>query len=423
MPDYFWRAAAADGNVLTGQLDALNEAAVLKQLRGRGLTPLAVQDAALAASSGMATAANASAAAAASAGFKQPKARVDKSPVKSKDVLAFTSELAIMLRAGLALDNALRVLIEMSYKPAVSTLLQGVLEAVKGGTPLSRALQVHAELFGDFYINMVRSGEASGQMSAVLDRLVEHMERQRALRESVISATIYPAILITVAVLSLIVMLGFVVPQFEKLFSEMGDALPMPTRIVMGLGKAFTQYGLVIGVVAAAGGWLMARWMRSPSGKRWWQARLLRMPLVGRIALKYQLTLFSRSLGTLLGNGVPMLTALHIASDTVGNVVLQQALVRVAPIVKEGGRVVQAIQATGIFEPLAINLVRVGEETGRVGPMMLELASILNREVETGIKRLLTLVEPVLILVLGVLIAAIIVSILMGILSVNDLAV
>ena len=328
-----------------------------------------------------------------------------------------------MLRAGLALDNALRVLIEMSYKPAVGQLLQGILEAVKGGTPLSRALQAHADLFGDVYINMVRSGEASGQMSAVLDRLVEHMERQRALRESVVSATIYPAILITVAVLSLVVMLGFVVPQFEKLFAEMGDALPMPTRFVMNLGKAFTQYGLVIGAVALAGGWLIGRWLRSPSGKRWWQARLLRMPLVGPIALKYQLTLFSRSLGTLLGNGVPMLTALHIASDTVGNVVLQQSLVRVAPIVKEGGRVVQAIQATGIFEPLAINLVRVGEETGRVGPMMLELASILNREVETGIKRLLTLVEPVLILVLGVLIAAIIVSILMGILSVNDLAV
>ena len=423
MPDFFWRAAGADGKVVTGQLDALNEAAVLKQLRSKGLTPLAVQDAASAATSGMATAANASAAAAASAGFKQPKARVDKSPVKSKDVLAFTSELAIMLRAGLALDNALRVLIEMSYKPAVGQLLQGILEAVKGGTPLSRALQAHADLFGDFYINMVRSGEASGQMSAVLDRLVEHMERQRALRESVVSATIYPAILITVAVLSLVVMLGFVVPQFEKLFAEMGDALPMPTRFVMNLGKAFTQYGLVIGAVALAGGWLIGRWLRSPSGKRWWQARLLRMPLVGPIALKYQLTLFSRSLGTLLGNGVPMLTALHIASDTVGNVVLQQSLVRVAPIVKEGGRVVQAIQATGIFEPLAINLVRVGEETGRVGPMMLELASILNREVETGIKRLLTLVEPVLILVLGVLIAAIIVSILMGILSVNDLAV
>lgn len=260
-------------------------------------------------------------------------------------------------------------------------------------------------------------------MSGVLDRLVEHLERQRALRESVISATIYPAILVTVAIISLVVMLGFVVPQFEKLFAEMGDALPTPTRIVMGLGKAFTQYGLVMGIAVVVLGWLASRWLRSPAGRIWWQSRLLRLPVVGSIALKYQLTLFSRSLGTLLGNGVPMLTALHIATDTVGNVVLQQSLVRVAPIVKEGGRVVQAFQSTGIFEPLAINLVRVGEETGRVGPMMLELAAILNREVETGIKRLLTLVEPVLILVLGVLIAAIIVSILMGILSVNDLAV
>jgi general secretion pathway protein F len=384
---------------------------------------LAVQDAEQAARSGMAQAVQTAAPAAAAAGFRPAKVRVDKSPVKAKDVLAFTSELAIMLRAGLALDNALRVLIEMSYKPAVGELLKGILEAVKGGTPLSRALQAHSELFGDFYINMVRSGEASGQMSGVLDRLVEHLERQRALRESVISATIYPAILVTVAIISLVVMLGFVVPQFEKLFAEMGDALPTPTRIVMGLGKAFTQYGLVIGIAVVGLGWLAGRWLRSPAGRSWWQSRLLRMPLVGGIALKYQLTLFSRSLGTLLGNGVPMLTALHIATDTVGNVVLQQSLVRVAPIVKEGGRVVQALQSTGIFEPLAINLVRVGEETGRVGPMMLELAAILNREVETGIKRLLTLVEPVLILVLGVLIAAIIVSILMGILSVNDLAV
>jgi general secretion pathway protein F len=260
-------------------------------------------------------------------------------------------------------------------------------------------------------------------MSAVLDRLVEHMERQRALRESVISATIYPAILLGVAVLSLIAMLGFVVPQFEKLFTDMGDALPLPTRIVMEMGHAFRQYGLVMGVLAALAVVLLLRWFKSPQGRLWWQTRLLRLPLVGRLALKYQLTLYARSLGTLLGNGVPLLTALHIATETVGNTLLRQALAKVAPIVKEGGKVVQAITATGIFEPLAINLIRVGEETGRVGSMMLELSNILNREVETGIKRLLTLVEPVLILVLGVLIAAIIVSILLGILSINDLAV
>lgn len=417
MPEFVWRAATASGKVEEGRLNASSAAEGLKHLRGQGLTPLRIDDAgAVGAPAGGGTLAGAP-------GFAQPKARQAKGPVTAPDVLAITSELAIMLRAGLALDNALRVLIDMSHKPSVAALMQGILDAVKGGTPLSRALAQHRELFGDFYINMVRSGEASGQMSAVLDRLVEHMERQRALRDSVISATIYPAILLGVAVLSLIAMLGFVVPQFEKLFTDMGDALPLPTRLVMGLGHAFTRYGLLMGLVAVGGGMLVVRWLKSPSGRHWWQARLLRLPLMGRLALKYQLTLFSRSLGTLLGNGVPMLTALHIATETVGNTVLQQALARVAPIVKEGGKVVQAISATGIFEPLAINLIRVGEETGRIGPMMLELANILNREVETGIKRLLTLVEPVLILVLGVLIAAIIVSILLGILSINDLAV
>lgn len=419
MPDFVWRAATAAGKVEEGRLSAPSSAAALKQLRDQGLTPLRIDDAATAG------------AVAGAVDGKSPgegvlapsKVRQAKGPVTSADVLALTSELAIMLRAGLALDNALRVLIDMSHKPSIAALVQGILDAVKGGTPLSRALAAHRDLFGDFYINMVRSGEVSGQMSAVLDRLVEHMERQRALRDSVISATIYPAILLGVAVLSLIAMLGFVVPQFEKLFTDMGDALPLPTRLVMGLGQAFTHYGLVIGAVVVAGGALLARWFQSPAGRQWWQSRLLRLPLMGRLALKYQLTLFSRSLGTLLGNGVPMLTALHIATETVGNTVLRQALARVAPIVKEGGKVVQAISATGIFEPLAINLIRVGEETGRIGPMMLELSNILNREVETGIKRLLTLVEPVLILVLGVLIAAIIVSILLGILSINDLAV
>jgi general secretion pathway protein F len=170
-------------------------------------------------------------------------------------------------------------------------------------------------------------------------------------------------------------------------------------------------------------GWLAVRWMRSPSGAAWWQARILRLPLFGPLLLKFQINLFARTLGTLLGNGVPMLTALSIATETVGNQVLRQALASVAPAVKEGGRLVDALAATGIFEPLAINLVRVGEETGRIGPMMLELANILNRDVETGIRRTLTLIEPALIIVLGLIIASIIVSIMLGILSINDLAV
>ena len=351
------------------------------------------------------------------------KPKVDKRPVKSADVLALSSELAIMLRAGLALDSALRVLIEMSYKPSLSSLLQQILDDVKSGTALSKALAKHPRLFSDFYINMVRSGEVSGQMSSVLDRLVEHMEGQRSLRESVVSATIYPLILLVVAILSLVGMLGFVVPQFEKLFTDMGDALPWPTKIVMEMGHLFTRYGVVLTALVVVLGYTALRWLRSPAGRLWWQSQILKMPMVGRLTLKYQLTLYARSLGTLLGNGVPLLTALAIATDTVSNTVLQKSLARVTPLVKEGGKVVHAISATGIFEPLAINLIRVGEETGRIGPMMIELANILNREVEVGIKRLLTLLEPLLILVLGFLIAGIIISILLGILSINDLAV
>ena len=407
MPEFLWRAAHADGQAAEGRTEAAAEADVLRQLRERGLTPIRVQPAGQAEGAALAG--------------PRPRPRAARGPVKPADVLSLTSELAIMLRAGLALDAALRVLIDMSHKPSVRAMLEKVLEDVKGGAPFSRALAAHQAHFGDFYINMIRSGEVSGQMPQVLDRLAGHMQRLRALRESVVSATLYPAILLGVAVLSLVGMLGFVVPQFEKLFKDMGDALPMPTRVVMLLGQGFRHYGLALGLGAAALGWLAWRWLRTPAGRQWWQARLIALPVLGPIVRKYQLTLFARSLGTLLDNGVPLLAALHISVETVTHQALRQALAKMAPLVKEGSRIVPAMRATGVFEPLAINLVRVGEETGRVGAMMNELAAILDRDVETGIKRGLTLLEPALILVLGLLIAAIIVSILLGIISVNDL--
>ena len=408
MPEFTWRAAHPDGRLVEGRLQANDAGAALRQLRERGLTPIRVDDA---------TAANE-----AEAVRLSSKTRTARGPVTAQDVLNLTTELAIMLRAGLALDSGLRVLIEMSHKPSVRAMLAQMLDDVKGGTSFSKALAVHQPIFNDFYINMVRSGEASGQLSLVLERLVEHMERLRALRENVMSAMLYPCILLFVAVLSLVGMLGFVVPQFEKLFKNMGDALPLPTRIVMAMGHGFKSYGVVICVVAGVGGWVLWRWLKSPAGRQWWQNQALRLPILGSLLRKYELTLFSRSLGTLLGNGVPLLAALQIATETVSNAGLRNGLVKMIAPVKEGGRVVNAMIGTRIFEPLAINLVRVGEETGRIGPMMLELATILNREVEVGIKRALTLLEPIMILLLGVLVAGIIISILLGIMSINNLA-
>jgi len=416
MSNFVWKAARADAQIVEGHLQAASLAQAMHQLRVQGLTPLQISEAGAADSL----------APAATDQVSNPSRlgrRFASSAITQADVLVMTSELSIMLKAGLALDNALRVLIGMSAKPAMISLTQTILDDVKSGIPLSRALKRHPRQFGDFYINMVRSGEASGQLSDVLERMVEHLERLRALRESVVSATIYPAILLGVAVLSIIAMLGFVVPQFETLFKGMGDALPTPTRIIMTIGHAFTDYGLIIGVGLFILFWLLRRWWQTPSGRQWRQTRALRLPMVGKLMLKYDLTLFARSLGTLLGNGVPLISALNIATQTVGNLNLRQALEGVVPKVKGGGKMVDAFKASGIFEPLAINLIKVGEETGRLGPMLLELARIFNRDVETGIKRGLTLLEPLLILVLGLVIATIIVSIMLGILSVNDLAV
>ncbi|MBB1651279.1 MULTISPECIES: type II secretion system F family protein [Delftia] len=405
MPDYSWEAVDSRGQMVKGTFSAAAVAEVVVHLRKSRLSPIKVEEAASLGNVPLAVRA------------------LKKGRIKADDIQGMTTELAIMMRAGLSLDNALKVLVEMSHKVQMQAMLQSVLDSVKAGMPLSQALGKHHDLFGDFYINMVRSGEASGQMSGVLNRLVEHMARQRALRDSVVSATIYPAILLGVAVLSLVAMLGFVVPQFEQLFNDMGDALPLPTQFVMGLGHAFRSYGWAVFIVLGALGWVFSRWAKSPKGRQTWQSWLLGLPGLGGVVRKYQLTLFSRSLGTLLGNGVTLLTALRIASDTVSNVAIRERLEKMGPMVKEGHRMAHAAQKTGEFEPLALNLVRVGEETGRLGDMMLELSNILNREVENAIKRLLTMLEPALILVLGILIASIIVSILLGILSVNDLAV
>jgi general secretion pathway protein F len=268
-----------------------------------------------------------------------------------------------------------------------------------------------------------RSGEASGQLGTVLTRLVEHLERMRALRESVVSALIYPGILLSVAVLSVLAILIFIVPQFEQLFRDAKEALPLATRLVLGAGHLVLGYGVYLLAVLVIGGYAFARWLRSASGQRWWQARLARLPVLGRVRHEYNLARFSRTFGTLLANGVPILTALGIAGETLEDVQLRDSIKGVTPKVKSGGRLAEALAATGSFEPLAINLVRVGEETGTLDRMVLELATVLDRKVETGIKRGLTLLEPVLILGLGLVIAVVIVSILMGILTVNELAI
>jgi len=403
MPYFTYKAIGRDGKPHTGTVEASGLELASRQLRAQGLTLLKLE------------AGNAA----------DPVARRQdrgRGPGR-RDILSMTSELSVLLRAGLPLDRALRVLIDMAAQPHMRDLLNALLKDVKGGKSLSQALGPHEETFGIFYISMVRSGEASGQLATVLAGLVEHLEKARANRDTVVSALIYPSILAVVSVLSVVLMLGFVVPQFELLFEDMGEALPAMTRFVISGADFIKGYGLLMLIALVGLGVYLRRWSATQQGRALLDEKMLRLPVAGNILFEYEVAKFARTVGTLTGHGVSLLKAISIAIGTVGNTVISRALEVLPPAVKAGKRISAALDETNLFTPMVIQMIRVGEESGRLDEMMLELADVFDTNVQSGVKRGLTLLEPVLILGMGFVIGLIIISILMGILSVNDLAI
>ncbi len=403
MPSFTYKAIGRDGKALAGTVEATGLELASRQLRSQGLTLLKLE-----AGSGQAPAAGSR------AGGRGPG---------RQEILSMTSELSVLLRAGLPLDRALKVLIDMSAQPRMVELLNDLLKAVKGGKPLSQGLESYQETFGTFYVSMVRSGEASGQLAEVLARLVEHLEKAKANRDTVVSALIYPSILAVVSILSVLLMLGFVVPQFELLFEDMGEALPAMTRLVISGAGFLESFGLIIVLVVVGVVLYLRRWLRTEQGQAALHRRALALPVAGNIVFEYEVSKFARTVGTLMGNGVSLLKAISIAIDTVGNTVIREALEVLPPAVKAGRRMSAALEETNMFTPMVIQMTRVGEESGSLDEMMLELADVFDANVQSGVKRGLTLLEPVLILGMGFIIGMIIIAILMGILSVNDLAI
>lgn len=327
MPSFTYKAVKRDGSFVEGGLEAASASAASRNLRAQGLTVVSLS-------------AGESVTSVAGGG----RAQFDR-----KQVLSFTSELAVLLRAGLPIDRALKVLIDMSATSATREVLEGILATVKGGRGLSQALADRPELFDDFYISMVRSGEASGNLASVLARLAAQLEDARKIRSGVVSALIYPAILAVVAVISVLVMLGFVVPQFEALFADMGDALPLLTEVVISGGEAIKSYGIYGLIIGFAIVWYLRRWLRTEPGKAWLDHRVLRLPVFGEIVFKYEVARFSRTMGTLLGSGVSVLKSLDIAVSTVGNGEVRAALDSLSAEVKRGGRISKQLAESGMF--------------------------------------------------------------------------
>ncbi|MDS4027755.1 MAG: type II secretion system inner membrane protein GspF [Candidatus Contendobacter sp.] len=405
MPRYRYEAVDAAGETLRDELDAASPEAAIERLRDQGLLPLVIAEARNGWLRG---------------GFGQPLFSKRRA-LSPKALMLLTQQLSSLLNAGMPLDRALTILLGVTDDERNKALLERIQEKVRGGASLADALEAQG-VFSRFYLNMIRAGEAGGALEAVLSRLTEFLERSRALRESVTSALIYPIILLSVAALSVIILLTFVVPQFQRLFADAGKTLPLATQIVIAVGDGFRHYWWVGVIVIALLAAMLRQQLRAPASRARWDRWLLHVPLFGDLIAKVETARLARTLGTLLGNGVSLLNALTIVRETLSNQVLATALGEVAEHVKTGRGLADPLLEAGDFPKLAVQMIRVGEETGQLQEMLLQVADTYDGEVQTAVKRMLTLLEPALILGLGVIIAAIIMSILVAILSLNELA-
>ena len=415
MPVFRYKAVDAAGDVASGELEAANESETVDRLRDRGMLPMHVAPAVGERSVAVARDVGAKKARRGFFGLFVPKT------VTRDQLLALTRELATLMRAGLPLDRALEVLIGLADSPPAASLLQQIRDDVRSGKSLSQALEVRRDVFSRFYVNIVRAGEAGGALGVVLTRLADTMERNKELREAVKSALIYPTILIGVAVTSVLVLLVWVVPQFEQTFAQAGKALPLPTMIVIFLGTTLKQWwwaGFAFIVLLI---WWIRRRLRTPAVRVRWDARTLRLPLVGDLVTKVEVARFARTLATLLGNGVTLLAGLGIVKETLGNVVLANALDGVIARLREGKGFGRPLDETGLYPKLAVQMILVGEESGRLEEMLNRVADVYDREVAMAIKRFLSVLEPALILSLAVLIGGFVFSILLGVMGMIEL--
>ncbi len=408
MAQFEYRAVDPQGKVVEGTLEAAEAPAVVARLQDRGLIPLKVGE-------------SRAGAAPRTSRVALPSLPVfGRRRVKPRDLLVLTQELSALVAAGLPLDRSLATLAELADNPELKRIVGDVLHAVQGGKSLAEALAQH-KIFPPLYVNMVRAGEIGGFLEGVLQRLSEYLESAQGLRDEVRSALTYPILLTGAMGASMLVLLVYVLPKFSALFTDMGHALPLQARVILGLSDVVRGYwwALVGAVVLAVGAFRYS--IRSPRGRYGWDQWKLRLAVVGPLLRKMEVASLGRTLGTLLKSGVPMLQALGIVKEIAGNQVISRALGEVEVGVREGAGIADPLARTGAFPALAVQMIAVGEETGRLDELLLRVADHFDREVRVQIMQFTRLLEPVLILVMGLGVGFIVISMLSAIFSVNDL--
>lgn len=396
-----YKAVTSTGETIEGEMEAATRADVIGKLQDAGNLPLAAQEASSAGGgAGM-------------AGWFR------RAAMSGAELVSFTQQLATLIGAGQPLDRALQILIELPDNERARKLVERVREAVRGGAPLSSALEAEHGAFSRLYVNMVRAGEVSGSLQNTLKRLAEYLERTRSLRDSIVSALIYPAILLVMVIGALVLLLVYVVPQFVPLFENMGVELPFITKFVLALGTTFRNFWWLMLAAVIGFAYYARSQLSNPETRLVWDTRALGWRMIGGLTAKIETARLARTLGTLLTNGVPLLTALSIARNVLGNLALVQALDAAAVDVKAGGGLGYGLGKSKRFPRLALQMVAVGEESGELDGMLLKVADTFDVEVKNTVDRLLAALVPALTIFMAVMVAFIMLAILLPILDLS----
>ncbi len=407
MPEYIYKAADSLGKVVEGIMSAPEEATLVSKLHTMGYMPIKISPSSTGQKLSL------------SMKFSVP---LPFSTVSGANLLAFTQELSTLIKAGLPLDRTLSILVEITENEKLKDVVQEVLKDVRGGRSFSDALALHPRVFDRLYVNMVKAGEAGGVLDIVLERLVDFQQRAQQLKSTVLNAMIYPIILVSVMAIVIIVMLMFVIPRFTMIFETMGKTIPLPTQILLSSSEFIQGFWWLILAVVIIISVLFQRYRNTEKGRLNWDSFKLKLPLLRDLILKIEVARFSRTLGTLINSGVPLLGALTIVKEVIKNVVVTNSISDISKGAKEGKGVSAPMRVVGIFPSLAMHMIRVGEETGKLDEMLIRVADTYDEEVQNTTKRFISALEPVLILVMALLVGFIVMSLIWAILGINDIA-
>ena len=414
MPIFAYEAINAQGQKETGELEAANRNQAILEIRNAGLKPTKVAQRAETAAAKKSAKKDDGAAA-------RPKDGKIRGKASAQQLTDFTAQMAVLIDAGLPVVRSLKVLSRQQKPGAFKFILEDVSESVEQGSSLSEAFGNHPRTFDKLYVNMIKAGEAGGILDTILQRLADFMEKSQRLKKKVIGAMIYPIIVMSVAVMILTGIMIFVVPAFEQMFQEQGMELHWMTAMLVGISRGIVSiWGVIfVGVVIAGAFGLMA-WGRTPGGERVIDRLKLKLPIFGPIIKKAVTARFTRTLGTLVMAGVPILESLNICKNAIGNVILGEAIDKVANSIKEGETIAGPLSETGLFDDLVVNMIDVGEETGELDKMLLKVADTFDTYVDIAVESLVSILEPVLIVFMGGAIGFIVIALFLPLVGLID---